>query len=212
MTVPVDTLVVDTARLAAWKADSDFDYAREFVQSDTSVIDWLLTALDHWMMKALHISLYSQTANILWACVGLAAVAAIVAIFVYRHPQLFLRSGRRPIDYEVEEDNIYGVDFEADIAAALQRANYYAAIRLVYLQTLRRLSDGGCVVWMPSKTPSQYAREWPSDDFRWLSQQFLRIRYGGYKADEALFLSVRDRQKAIFAALDAAEKSKGGEA
>lgn len=212
MTVPTDTLVVDTARLAAWKADADFDYAREFVQSDTSVIDWLLMTLNHWMWKTLHISFDSQAADILWTCVGLAVVVSIVAVLVYRHPQLFHRSGRRPIDYEVEEDNIYGVDFEADIAAALQRANYYAATRLVYLQTLRRLSDGGCVVWMPSKTPSQYAREWSSDDFRWLSQQFLRIRYGGYKADETLFLSMRDRQKMIFAALDAAEKSKGGEA
>ncbi len=212
MTVPTDTLVVDTARLAAWKTDSDFDYAREFVQSDTSVVDWLLATLDHWLWKTLHISFGSLPAGILWACVGLVVVVTIVAVLVYRHPQLFLRRERRPIDYEVVEDNIYGVDFEADIAAALQRANYYAAARLVYLQTLRRLSDGGCVTWMPSKTPSQYVREWSSDDFRWLSQQFLRIRYGGYKADEALFLSMRDRQKAMFAALDATEKPKGGEA
>lgn len=212
MALPTDTLVVDTARLAAWKTDADYDYAREFVPSDTSVLDWLMATVNRWLMQTLNISFSSQTAYVVWGCVGIAAVAAIVAFLIYRRPQLFLRTARRPIDYEVEEDNIYGVDFEAEIDSALRRANYYAAVRLVYLQTLRRLSDNGCVTWMPSKTPSQYAREWLSDDFRWISQQFLRIRYGGYKADEALYELMRARQKTIFAVLEAAEASKGGEA
>ncbi len=206
MPILTDTLAVDTARLAAWRADSDFDYAREFVQTDTSAVDWLLATVDRWLSTTFGYSFYSRPAAFFWVCVGVVGIVAVAVVVIYRHPGLFRRSERQPLDYEVTEDNIYGVDFEAEIERALRQADYYSAARLVYLQTLRRLSDDGLVAWMPSKTPSQYAREWLSEDFGRLSQQFLRIRYGGYRADEALYREMRGRQQAVFSALDA----KGG--
>ena len=83
----------------------------------------------------------------------------------------------------VEEDNIYGIDFPSTIDQALKVGNYREAVRLVYLQTLRHLSDAGKIDWQPAKTPSQYLNEYNGRPFHHLTTTFVRIRYGGYDAD-----------------------------
>ena len=52
-----------------------------------------------------------------------------------------MRSSKNKLPYEVEEDTIYGVDFSGGIADALSRSDYREAVRLLYLQTLKQLSD-----------------------------------------------------------------------
>ena len=91
-----------------------------------------------------------------------------------------------------EEDNdgnetIYGIDFDAEIAKALAASNYRQAVRYLYLKTLRRLSDAGHINWQPSKTPSQYVYEVQRDEFRQLTQHFLRVRYGNFEATRELY-------------------------
>ena len=49
--------------------------------------------------------------------------------------------------YTVGEDTIYGVDFAERIAYALARTDYREAVRLLYLQTLKQLSDGKRIDW-----------------------------------------------------------------
>ena len=64
--------------------------------------------------------------------------------------------------------------------------NYREAARLIYLQKLRELSDANRIEWRLYKTPTQYTREETSDNFRKLTNHFLRIRYGNFNATEAL--------------------------
>ena len=65
------------------------------------------------------------------------------------------RSGRQaPLEYEVTEDTIYGVDFEREIARAMERKDYREAMRFTYLQTLKMLSDHQLIDWQPFKTPN----------------------------------------------------------
>ena len=41
LTNPSDTLVLDTARLQVWRQNGDYDYGRELVPSQTSLMEWL---------------------------------------------------------------------------------------------------------------------------------------------------------------------------
>ena len=70
-----------------------------------------------------------------------------------------MRSPKNKLPYEVGEDTIYGVDFSGGIADALSRSDYREAVRLLYLQTLKRLSDEKRIDWQPYKTPTQYINE-----------------------------------------------------
>ena len=142
--MPIDTLSVDSTVLAPWQSDASYDYSRELMQSDKSIwdqlSDWLTTLLTH----TAHWSFDSDSSLIFWIIATVVIVGAVVAILFVRHPALFMRqSVTDKLDYTVTEDTIYGIDFDAMIARAMTRADYAAAVRLIYLQTLRRLSDAG---------------------------------------------------------------------
>ena len=108
-----------------------------------------------------------------------------------------MRSSKNKLPYEVEEDTIYGVDFSGGIADALSRSDYREAVRLLYLQTLKRLSDEKRIDWQPYKTPTQYINEVRMPVFRQLTNHFLRVRYGNFEATEELFDSMKSLQEEI---------------
>ena len=45
MKVPVDTLVCDTARITAWQQDTAYDYNREPIEPQESILEWLFSVL-----------------------------------------------------------------------------------------------------------------------------------------------------------------------
>ena len=109
--------------------------------------------------------------------------------------------------YIVEEDNIYGIDFPSTIDQALKVGNYREAVRLVYLQTLRHLSDAGKIDWQPAKTPSQYLNEYNGRPFHHLTTTFVRIRYGGYDADASTTDAAMADSKATIEEIEIAQKA-----
>ena len=71
------------------------------------------------------------------------------------------------------------------------------AVRLLYLQTLKQLSDGKRIDWQLYKTPTQYIYEVRLPAFRQMTNHFLRVRYGNFEATETLFHAMRDLQKEV---------------
>lgn len=122
----------------------------------------------------------------------------LIVWFVYRkRPELFMVSHKNALPYTVEEDTIYGVDFPGGIAEALSRQNYREAVRLLYLQTLKQLSDAERIDWQLYKTPTQYINEVRLPAFRQLTNHFLRVRYGNFEATEELFRTMQTLQEEI---------------
>ena len=77
------------------------------------------------------------------------------------------------------------------------RCAYREAVRLLYLQTLKQLSDGKRIDWQLYKTPTQYIYEVRLPAFRQMTNHFLRVRYGNFEATETLFHAMRDLQKEV---------------
>lgn len=191
-TLPIDTLVTDTAIMARWREDGSYNYGSELLQSDISFWEWLGKQLQMYLSRFFSWVTLADSNQGLWIVIAIVIAVAIALFIVIRHPSLFARSNKGgAIDYEVTEDNIYGIDFDALIRRALDRNDYRAAVRLVYLQTLRWLNDTQRIKWRKSKAPMQYAREVGTVDMRRLVTLFLRVRYGGYdcgreQVDEAM--------------------------
>lgn len=149
---PSDTLVIDTARLQVWRRDDDYAYGRELVPSQDSLMDWVAKRLNEFFENIFGSNFYQDHHDTLWICIGLAALGAVLAFLLWKHPELFARSGRKkPMEYEVTEDTIYGVDFPSEIEKALENENFREALRLMYLQTLKSLSDYHQIEWQPSR-------------------------------------------------------------
>lgn len=182
MTNVTDTLAIDTAGLNAWRADDNFDYGRELAHQDTNIIEWILERIDQAVSSLFDDGFYIRYHTAIWVTIGIVAVLSIVIFLLYKHPELFDRKGSTHLAYKTEEDTIYGVDFATAISHALSLGDYREAVRMIYLQTLKTLSDSGKINWQPYKTPTQYTYEVRSTDFRTFTNHFLRVRYGNFSA------------------------------
>ena len=191
-----DTLVIDSAQIAQWQAQNDFDYSRELAGGGMTFTEWMMAQIN----ELLH-DLFGQAwrNDYTWwalAIVG-AVLVGIVVWYVWRfHPGLFMRQ-RDEQTYENLEDTIYGIDFDAIISQAIGREDYREGIRMVYLRTLKALSDSQQIDWQPFKTPSQYVREYDAAAFRTLTAHFLRVRYGYFAATRQLYDEVEQLGKEV---------------
>ena len=195
---PSDTLVIDTARLQVWRRDDDYAYGRELVPSQDSLMDWVAKKLNEFFENIFGSNFYQDHHDTLWICIGLVALGAVLAFLLWKHPELFARSGRRkPMEYEVTEDTIYGVDFPSEIEKALENENFREALRLMYLQTLKSLSDYHQIEWQPFKTPTQYTFEFRQADFKRMTSLFVRVRYGCFDADKDMIRDMHNLQASV---------------
>jgi len=202
-----DTLVIDSAQIAQWQAQPDFDYNREIVGGGMTVTEWLMMQLNELMEELFGQALRNPLVQWLLAILAVGVIGFIVW-YLWSHQSGLFRRQEQLAGDEDTEDNIYGVDFDAAITEALGRENYREAVRLVYLRTLKALSDTSRIDWQPFKTPSQYVREFsasvpatspagPSAVFRTLTAHFLRVRYGNFPATRPLYDEVEKLGKEV---------------
>lgn len=200
MTAPADTLVYDTLGISAWQAMPEYDYNRELVTPEFNLVAWLNLWLGKLLQKIFGSKFASEYTEIVLFALFVVAILLIIWFIYKKRPELFMRS-RKSMPYRVEEDTIYGVDFGREIHAALSRSDYREAARLLYLQTLRQLSDDEKIDWQPYKTPTEYIYEVKSDaikaPFRELTNRFLRVRYGNFEATGTLFDEMQALQEKI---------------
>jgi hypothetical protein len=191
-----DTLVIDSAQIAQWQAQNDFDYSRELAGGGMTFTEWMMAQINELLRD-----LFGQAWLSDYTWWGLAIAGAVVVgigvWYVWRfHPGLFMRQRDEQV-YEEMEDTIYGIDFDAIISQAVGREDYREAIRMVYLRTLKALSDSQKIDWQPFKTPSQYVREFDAAAFRTLTTHFLRVRYGYFEATRQLYDEVENLGKEV---------------
>ena len=144
----------------------------------------------------------------MWTVLGIIVILAILWIVFVVRPSVFMRSGKKAdaLDYDVTEDTIYGIDFPSEIEKTISRHDFREALRLMYLQTLKWLSDNHLIEWQSFKTPTQYTKEWRNADFLKITRLFVRVRYGGFEATEKMIAEMRVCQEAVRRAILQGEK------
>lgn len=205
MTFRTDTIIYDTQKIADYQADSRFDYNS---QLNIAEYTWF-EMVSRWFNRLIN-SIFSgrfeeKYTTPVMIILFLIVLLAVLLFLYKKRPELFMRSKKtRPLAYDIEEENIHGIDFKKEISAALDSGNYRLAIRLIYLHTLRILSDNKLIDWQIHKTPTEYLYEINNKDlkppFRKLTNHFLQIRYGNYNASIELYetmLDIREQIKGI---------------
>ncbi|SOD20221.1 DUF4129 domain-containing protein [Pedobacter xixiisoli] len=99
------------------------------------------------------------------------------------------------VPYDESLENIHEISFEDEISNTLQKGNYRLAVRLLYLQTLKHLSDREIIDWQPNKTNVAYVREMQGEKgeeaFANLTYQFEYIWYGDFPVDRTAFAQIQ---------------------
>jgi len=145
--------------IKAYVNDKDFEYEKEVVETPSA---W--DRFWQWFWNKYNDMISTEagktTMQIIYWLLGIAAVTFFVLkVIKMNRMNLFRASPPGNIPYKIEDENVYTISFNEAIQQALQNGNYRLAIRLLYLQNLKTLSDKNLIVWQPNKTDADYLRE-----------------------------------------------------
>ncbi len=114
---------------------------------------------------------------------GIAAVIFFIYKLMGDKTNLFGGKGAKGLPYEIGNEDIHTISFEDAIREAIANENYRLAVRLVYLHSLKLLSDKQLIDWKPGKTNTAYVFELKDHplftSFNNLTQEFEFAWYGG---------------------------------
>ena len=100
------------------------------------------------------------------------------------------------IPYSKSIENIHEISFEEEIEKAISNRNFRLAIRLLYLNCLKKLNDVGTIQWKADKTNLAYLHEIKNleqqQKFGLLTRQFEYVWYGDFKVDQEHFQQIRN--------------------
>ena len=186
----------DPAQLRNLQTDRDYQYDR-----DTAPPDNPLARFWEWLWRKIRAFLSSEAYQNVWQYVVLAGIAGLVIYLLMKAEVLgFLfpkRAQSSQLTYENIAENIHAIDFDTSIDEAISQRNYRLAVRLLYLQTLKRLTDAGNIHYKPDKTNRQYVYELVNSPlqagFEGLTRQFEFVWYGDFPVDEGRFGTIREQ-------------------
>lgn len=181
-----DSFAIDNAQLDSLR--QAYDYDSQIAKPGKSALELIADAINNLLSSTFGSKTYADNRTAIWVTIAFVLFIIIAAVIVILKPKLFVGKGKEDkLKHKVTEDNIYGVDFDAEIKKAAAEEDFTDAVRLTYLKTLRLLADNHLIRWQISKTPSQFAAEYRSEVFRSMTALFLRVRYGDYPADSGTF-------------------------
>ena len=196
----------DAARLRELAAQREFQYVEPDATTDAWDAFW--ARLWRWLDRLRS----TPTGRFTWKY-GMYAVALGLLVFaVLKLLQVditgaFGRSARRaPLGYDTMSEDIHGVDFPARVAEAEAAGNFRLALRLGYLEVLKRLTDRGLIEWQPDKTNHAYLAELAPgslrEAFRAATREFEYVWYGELRLNSNLYHQARATQRAATTQLD----------
>lgn len=137
-------------------------------------------------------------ANILlWLIIAVAVVVVVLQLAGVNMRQLFApaKLPQRNPDEELSE-NIHDIPFEKAIQNAIQANNFSLATRLMYLQSLKLLSDRSLIYWHENKTNWHYVYELKGEklrnSFRDITYIFEYVQYGHMSLSREKFEIVQE--------------------
>lgn len=190
----------DHGALQNLKANDDFKYATE-VSGTESLWDrfWLW----FWqLMGKTFVNEATGTAFIYLAIIiGIAVVVFVILKLCGMNLMQILtgKSAALEVPYSETLENIHEINFDENIQNAVNAKNYRLAVRLLYLKSLKKLSDSGFIDWQLNKTNSVYINEInhpeKREEFSALTQQFEFIWYGEFFLEGSKFQYVESSFK-----------------
>lgn len=113
-----------------------------------------------------------------------AVLIVILIIILYRQRDIILqffsslsfrRKQKSNTESAASDTNIFGHDYDFEIAECIRNGQYSESIRLVYLKTLFYLHRHNCISWDESKTATEYFYEYSNPSRRQLFYEMISL-------------------------------------
>lgn len=186
----VEVRSFDEGKINEYK--SEYDYGNRPVEG----LSWWDRFI-YWLGRMLSKLFYLGTTTPFGKIIIYILCGAIVVYAILKYLKLDVRkvfysgADKGNLDYNIFEENIHEMDFEKLIQEAIDQKEYRNAIRLIYLYSLKNLSDHHLINWQPGKTNYDYVYEVEDQKLRGgfsqLSFYFDYAWYGDFKINQQLF-------------------------
>ena len=191
---PVTVRYPDKTHLRDLQTSHDYQYGNDAPPPENPIARFF-----SWLWSKLGEFFGSEAYQNVWQYVVLAAIAGLVVYLLMKANVLdFLfpkKAQSSGLDYENVAENIHEIDFDAAIDEAVTKHNYRLGVRLLYLQTLKRLTDAQRIAYKPDKTNRQYVYELANTPlqahFEKLTRQFELVWYGDFPVNYAQFTAIQ---------------------
>jgi hypothetical protein len=148
--------------------------------------------------KSREINFPSWVRALFWIILIGGFVALLIGFLATSDIRLF-REKPRPVEEQIEEkptDNIFEMNFETEIAKAIETKNYRLAVRLMYLRTLRDLTNRNLINYAHEKTNSDYLFQLGGTpyykNFFKLTRSFDYTWYGHFELSQDVFAMIQN--------------------
>lgn len=120
------------------------------------------------------------------------AILVYIIIKIIGADNIFSKKSKEIVlPYDILNENIHEIDYETEITKLIDQGKYRLAVRLLYLRTLKKLTDAELIQWQPEKTNYNYLTEISKPEikteFSQLTHQFDYIWYGDFPIDAQTF-------------------------
>ncbi|MES2445847.1 MAG: DUF4129 domain-containing protein [Bacteroidota bacterium] len=200
---------LDSSKISVRKfseeAIADYSKQKDFIYDDVAPKTMSLwDRFWRWIWSLINELLSGKTSGSIIKYVLIAVVIALVVYLVIKLIGLDLKLLTRkskPVEVPFSEnlENIHEIDFDEQLNIALQNKNYRLVVRLLYLKTLKQLTDKRLIDWQPEKTNQAYVEELSRQSYHQqfveLTYQFEYIWYGEFYIDQPTFESIHQSFK-----------------
>jgi len=180
---------LDREELSEQAEDSDFAYGQEPLPEPEEPPDEETS----WDISILRYLLYGGVIT------GLLLLAFLVlrrTVLVRSNPNLQFDLG-----LQIEATDIRELDTQTLLSKARAEGDYRLAVRLLFLEQLKRLTERNLIDWQPYKTNYDYLAELEGkailDRFQKLTLAYEYVWYGGFELDEGRFEELEQQFRAF---------------
>ncbi len=199
----IDLRMLSDDILEKYKNDPEFDYDGGSKEAE----DWI-SKIKNWINQQLAIlrssKAYSTLLDYLYYGLMIAALILIVRglIKADRRGLLFGKINSNEIKIIESEEDISQINFDELISIAIESKQYKLAVRYLFLNSLKLLSEKGLIELKNNKTNYQYLSEIKNnqiaDVFRNTTSSFEWIWYGDFPVDENIMKSSQNDFNELF--------------
>lgn len=186
----------DSGKVDELKSDPGLQY-KEAPTIAESLWDRFLVWLNQIIEAIFDNAVNTNWGRVLAYLVGIALLVVVIMMIlkVDAFKIFYAGQGASTIKYNVLDENIHEMDFENLIQEAISKNDYRTGVRLVFLYSLKILSDKQLIHWEQGKTNHDYVAELKSPElktgFNELSFYFEYAWYGNFSINHDLFSKVQ---------------------
>lgn len=182
----------DKTRLSKFKTNPDFNY-----KLAPTVAESLWDRFLQWLSQLLGAIFTGATMTnwgrvLVYAAAFIGFMAILLTILKVNAFRVFYSGADRgTVSTSVFHENIHEMDFDALIRDALEKGKYRDGIRLLFLKSLKIMTDKQLIYWQAGKTNHDYVEELSEGElkinFNELSFYFDYAWYGNFSVNEDTF-------------------------